>query len=121
MQEAARLSSERRAALRNLNAARPGINRIMSGILPDHGLITGTSLSSHQDALKHVRRAHACLLGMGVVDYVVELFDEHIPALPFTSSTPWSMYQRRPIVDAVDARAVRRAVRLAQVPIQDGA
>jgi hypothetical protein len=59
------LSAERRAALKRLNEGRSYINWILANLLPDHGVISGTSLASHEAALAHVRRAYH-LVGRGV-------------------------------------------------------
>jgi hypothetical protein len=53
---------------RGSNASKNSINRILASLIPDHGLITGTSLGSHQAGLKHVRRAQLLMTSYGVIE-----------------------------------------------------
>lgn len=53
------LTKERRAALKNLDIEAIRINRILAGLTPDHALISGSSLASHQTAVPIVQRAQA--------------------------------------------------------------
>jgi uncharacterized protein (TIGR02391 family) len=56
------LTKERRAALKNLNIEAIRINRILAGLTPDHALISGSSLASHQTAVPIVQRAQALIV-----------------------------------------------------------
>lgn len=61
-QELPVLTKERRAGLKSLNIEAIRINRILAGLTPDHALISGSSLASHQAAVPVVQRAQALIV-----------------------------------------------------------
>ena len=55
------LTRDRRAALKSLKIEAVRVNRILASLTPDHALISGSSLASHQVAVPVVERAQALI------------------------------------------------------------